>query len=144
MRRECLWKTERKTAMSHGQTVPVAHGKDRRLFVIMVFILYVSPVEQGQALHQPWELWPQSHLYHIMQQSENTDRTVSALSWSFLVQYSQIHWTCSHTLATFIHTNPCRNAFKEGNISLTFFALALLWVLFADVSRFPVVLHCVR
>lgn len=55
-----------------------------------------------------------------------SDRKVSPRSWSCPGPTETLH---RMTLSTFIHISPCRNAFEEGNISLTScFFLELLYL----------------
>ncbi len=127
-------KISNKTVMSHGQKVPVAHGKDQRSFIITVFIhLFQRPLWSRVNLHTSLEIYGPSLICIISCSNLKTlahyynlsDRKVLALSC--LVQYSQIHSTGCDTLVTFIHISPCRNAFEEGNIRMTFFLLLLCY-----------------
>lgn len=115
--------------MSHGQNVPVAHGKDQRSSIITAVIQLfqlppwsrVNPHTSLQ-IYCPSLIWITScnnlktlALYHNL-----SNRRVS----SCLVHYSQIHCLGCDSMATFIHVSPAgmflRGGKKKKNITSIF------------------------
>lgn len=89
--------------------------------------------------------------YHVLSEKQwhtiiisLREKKVSVLSCSRLVRYSQIHCRPCYSGHIYPHKPLAGMLWRKETYHLHSPALALPWALFADVSRFPVVLHCVR
>lgn len=138
------------TVASHGQNVPAARGKDRGLFFITAFIHLVLPWS-GVNLHASLEIygliciiscavWKTVAHYHNLSEGKK----VAVLSCSRLVRYSQIHCGPCYSGHIYPHNPLAGMLLRKETYHLHSPALAPPRALFADVSRFPLVLHCAR